>query len=82
MRGLACYSHVEKSYMSASLHKEGRFGSIKLIYPLQLLIELPVSSQESERSCMCACVGGINFATMVLIGKVEVITSKILQSPS
>jgi len=31
MWGLALYSHKENIYMTGSFHKEGRFGSIKLV---------------------------------------------------
>jgi hypothetical protein len=29
------------------------FGHIKLVKPATLIIEIPVSSQEKERSCIC-----------------------------
>ena len=31
----------------------GRFGPIKLVYPSHFVIEVPVLSQESKRSCIC-----------------------------
>ena len=40
------YSHVENTYMTASFHSEGRFGSIKLCLTPPLFIEVPVPSQE------------------------------------
>jgi hypothetical protein len=46
---------VENTCMTTSFHKEGGLGiEISLIHPIY--IEVPVRSQESERSCTCVQV--------------------------
>ena len=63
VRGLTFHSHVESPCMSPSFHYQRRIGPIKLVEPR---IETAVSSQKSERSCICVLGVLILLLSMIL----------------
>ena len=58
---LTCGKHLHDCTISLTVEVRGHKTSLTLL----LFIEVPVSSQGSERSCMC--VRGVNFVSVVLI---------------
>ena len=71
MWGLAFYSHLENSCMTASFHSDWRSEHRKLVSP-PLFIEVPVSSQKSEHWCMCVyrCCLSLHFSLVLELGTV------------
>ena len=59
MWGLVFYSHVESTCMTASFHKEGRFRTIKLVWPGAF--HFNGCSKPGKTEVMYLCVRDIDF---------------------